>query len=193
MEYHSALKGELDIRGELSEFRRGGSVVFAWDVLDGAHPYFREADALYTEPSWRQGYSRFLARAGCAGSSAFPGYLAALKKVIEELQVPTYVFMGKHMRRGLSPPLVVTPVKKGFLDGLVGIWYTSAPARALSDPDSWIEFVCDSYEVILDPCCGYGNVAAAARRFVCSDINRRCVYYVAKTFMDYKDCAEEER
>lgn len=182
MVYHSALKPGLDIKRGIDEFHADGSVVFAWDVTLGAHPYFWMADALYTEPSWRDGYEKFLSRAAQEGSSSFSEYLAALKNVIATLKIPSYVVMGKHMVRALDPPQAASVRVHGY-GALVGAWNVSVPhVEAL---DALVKFVCETHRTVLDPCCGYGSVAAVAERFVCSDINRRCVYYVAKTYMGY--------
>lgn len=182
MEYHSALRDELEVNGELKEFRNGESVVFEWDLTHGMHPYFREAQALYSEPSWRHGYPKFLARANREGSSVFSEYLVALKGLVHALQIPAYIFMGKHMLQALDPPFVL-PVRKDAFDALAGVWYASPLPKTIDHVDALLGYVCSQYRVILDPSCGYGNVAAAAREFVCSDINRHCVYYVAKTHM----------
>ena len=52
-----------------------------------------------------------------------------------------------------------------------------------------LEHVVGMYGNILDFSCGYGNLAKSAighgKRFICSDLNARCVYYIAKTYMGY--------
>lgn len=184
MAYHSALKEEELIAGELSEWSADGSVVFEWDITRGVHPYFRRADALYSEPSWRQGYPKFLKRAGADGSSDFSEYLAMLQRVIFELALPSYVVMGKHMFKALAPPLTA-PVDIHGYGGLVGVWNAETPPETVADIDTLVNWVCEQHETVLDPCCGYGNVATHAQRFVCADINRKCVYYIAKRYLGY--------
>ena len=186
MAYHTALKDELYVCGELDHWKADGSVVFEWDITQGLHPRFREADALYTEPSWRQGYPRFLQRAGRnRDDSTFFSYLVALRDVILELGIPSYVVMGKHMLKTLDPPQTA-PVDIHGYGGLVGVWHADLPPAEADDIDSLVQYVCGLHRTVLDPCCGYGNVAAHAERFICSDINRKCVYYVAKTHLGYR-------
>ena len=183
MAYHSALRPELTVEGELSEFQRSGSVAFEWDVTRGVHPYFWMADALYTEPSWRDGYDRFLERAGQPGTSTFPEYLNVLRDVIATLRIPSYVVMGKHMLKALRPPRAAPIAVHGY-GGFVGVWNAECPPDGM-DVGTLVEYVCARHRTVLDPCCGYGNVAATARRFICSDVNRKCVYHVAATHMGY--------
>jgi len=170
------LKPELEIHRELSWFQCNRGIAFEWDITKGIHFLFWRAEALYTEPAWRDGYSRFLDRAGAA-ESTFGQYLYSLRKTIEIMRIPAYVVMGKHMLKMLSPP-ETSPVRIHGYSALVGTWNAKVPPPGTTD--DILKFVCERYETILDPCCGYGNVARAAKRFICSDINRKCIYYISE-------------
>lgn len=184
MAYHSALKDELQIDGELNRWEDNRNVVFAWDVTKGIHPDFHKADAIYSEPSWRHGYSKFLKRAAQENTSQFHQYLNAITYIIDTLRKPTYIVAGKHMLKALNPKTVTDIIIHGY-GGHVAVW-NAEPLQA-NDLDELIDIVCSRHEIVLDFCCGYGNLAAKAKRFICSDINRHCVFYVAETYMGYEN------
>jgi len=52
-------------------------------------------------------------------------------------------------------------------------------------------FLIDRYGVMLDFSCGYGLTARVAticgRPFICSDVNGKCIYHIAKHYMGYTD------
>lgn len=183
MVYHSALKDELDVDGELSYFENNGNIVFEWDITQGVHKLFYNADALYCEPSWQHGYQKFLDRAGQGGNSTFPQYLSALKAIISELSIPSYVILGKHMLKFFNP-YGMTDINIHGYGALVGVWNVETPK--VIDTAELVKLVCGNFEIVLDPCCGYGMVVQYAKKFICSDINRKCIYYVAKEFMGYE-------
>jgi hypothetical protein len=185
MAYHSALKDELKISKELDRHAQDGNVVFAWDITLGVHASFRQADAIYSEPSWRDGYAKFMRRAG-QQHGEFREYLVAISETISALSVPAYIVIGKHMVRTLRPPITM-PVRVHGYSAVVGLWNGACLSIGDYDTNDLVKIVCEKHETILDFCCGYGNVAKYARRFICSDVNPKCVYYVAKTFMGYND------
>lgn len=186
LEYHSALRQELAIDGELDYYEKDGSVVFKHDITNGCHDVFWRADVIYTEPAWQHGYEIFANRAGINQPKPYKEYLLAIKDVIETLSVPAYVVMGRHMVRILRPECTAELRLHGY-KCLLGIYNadpinvpnnTAALQHVAQNPD---------YRCILDFCCGYGNTAAAAlragKKFVCSDFNAKCVYYIAKEIM----------
>jgi hypothetical protein len=188
--YHSALRDDLKIAGELDCYETGGSIVFRHDITHGMHPnYFKQADAIYSEPAWKDGYTKFLDRAGAkSGAADFRQYLSGMRQVILTLGKPTYVVLGRHMLRHLQPDHVVDIKLHGY-KCLLGVWHAEPPAGPKTNNDA-VSFVADQYRKVLDFSCGYGNVARAmkehGKQFICSDINRRCVYYVATEVMGYE-------
>jgi len=196
-DYHSALKPELELP-EMVGYEAGGSVVFAHDIVRGGHIHFENADAIYSEPSWRDGYGKFRSRAGIEDGD-YKAYLAAMRRVIVRLAVPTYMVIGKHMVRALKPA-ETWPIELRGYPAVLGVWNTAInvpeidalaanlhPLLGAVTPAIVVHYVCQRHDMILDFNCGYGNLAAAAlehgKRFICSDINRKCVYYVATRYM----------
>jgi hypothetical protein len=190
IKYHSALHDELDITKELGSFKSKGSRVFKHDITKAIPKCFLKAEAVYSEPSWQQGYSVFQNRAGLKDST-FQDYLACIKKTIEYLHKPTFLVMGKHMTKILNPKFCV-PVKLHKWDCLLGIWNTKTLIKRKSlTVDGVLDYISDTYDIVADFSCGYGSLAGAMisknKKFICSDINGKCVYYIAKTYMGYKD------
>lgn len=184
--YHSALKDELVLHGELDYYEKDGSIVMRHDILDGCRDEFWRADVVYTEPAWRDGYQKFSTRADITNPRPYNEYLDAIRTVITTLSVPAYVVMGKHMVRRLEPDRVVEIRLHGY-KCLLGVWNTEP--ISVYDNYSALQYVVDHIvrRCVLDFCCGYGNTAASAvragKQFVCSDLNGKCVYYIAREIM----------
>ena len=184
--YHSALQEPLKVLGELDFYESKGSVVVCHDISKGLNPYYRDVDAIYSEPAWRDGYEKFMQRAG-VGNGSYSEYLRGILRVIQELSIPAYVVIGKHMVSILKPPKVIDVKLRGY-QCLLGVWYGEDPGKIETNKDV-LEFIGRTYERVLDFSAGYGNVAKVmlshGKKFVCSDINRKCVYYIAKNLMGY--------
>lgn len=185
--YHSALKPEADVGGELSEYCDAAGVVFQHDLRSGCHALFRSATSIYSEPSWRAGYGEFGRRSGVE-SGGFDEYLSGLRAVVDLLGLPTYIVMGRHMIAALSPHHTL-PVRLHGYDSVLGVWNADPPEGVRTNRDA-LAHAADLYSCLLDFSCGYGATALAmalrGKRFVCSDISRKCIYMVAKAVMGYE-------
>lgn len=184
--YHSALKDDLKIDRELKYYESGGSIALQHNLEAGPHHKFGHADVIYAEPAWRDGYEKFMRRAGVKGD--FNAYLAAINNIILGLDIPAYIVMGAHMKKQIAPDLTM-PIKLHGYKCLLGIWRADE-IDAITNYDA-VNQIAEKYSCILDFCCGYGNTAIAAKghgkRFVCSDVNGKCIYYIAKELMSYAD------
>lgn len=182
--YHSALKDDLKISRSLERYEHLGSIVVRHNIEHGYHPDFQQADVIYAEPAWRNGYEKFMRRADTEGS--FRSYLASISNLICTLEVPSYIVMGQHMKKQLTPDHII-PIKLHGYKCFLGIW-NAEPIEAATNYDA-VNTIASVHSCILDFCCGYGNTARAAirhgKRFICSDINGHCIYYIAKELMGY--------
>jgi hypothetical protein len=127
--------------------------------------------------------------------------LEAIEKLIATLNKPTFMVIGKHMLKALMPNDGYYEIRLNKWDALLGLWNIDGDTfDALNDAMSdnritnnldVIDFVTKQYDIIGDFSCGYGNVAAGAvkkgKKFVCSDLNAKCVYYTAKNYMGYDE------
>ena len=191
--YYSALKGNQQLGG--LEQTNGpvydnlGNVVFRHDITIGIHPLFKGANVIYIEPPWKDGYEEFNGRAGINTALSYNDYLETIKKVIIELNKPSVCIMGKHMQQTLSPDLVID-IKLHNYKCLAGLWKIELGSDNPKDSYSLIEILASKYNRVLDFCCGYGNTGLIfkdhGKRFIMSDLNGRCVAYVATEIMGTK-------
>jgi len=194
-DYHTALKKEVGVKNDeigksLDFFESGGNVVFCWDLTKGMNEHFLKADAVYSEISWKVGYDVFAERAGkVAGVDEWVDYLVKVREVIDSLGVPAFVTGGKAMEKFFRP-CGVHKIKLHDYDSFLFLFNGASVPDSVVDNDDVIDFVVKKYGVVLDFSCGYGNLAKVAllngKRFVCSDINGKCVYYLAKSLLNYR-------
>lgn len=197
--YNSALKngGEgIEVDGELSFYESEVGVTFQHDLSEGFHEQFSRADVIFSGLSWRAGYRAFAQRAGVEAEGPHGDYLQAVQNTIDMLDVPAFIIIGRHALNVLDPDqmfdiaitegntIVPGAVLMVFNADLVGVPKTSGEMlKMVAASPKW--------DTLLDFSCGFGEVAraalAAGKRFVCSDINAKCIYYIAQTMMGYSE------
>lgn len=187
--YHTHFDKKLVIEKELDFYEKDGSMVFTHNLLDGYTPLFAVAKAIYSDLSWKQGYKKFMKEANKPVGD-YKDYLKNVKKVIHKLKIPTFLVTGKHAIRILQPEHTQEIYIHGY-KALLCTWYTEPIKEELKENHEASRFVSSKYDMILNFCCGYGNTAADAlefnNNFICSDVNGKCVYFVAKEYMGYED------
>lgn len=192
-QYHSALTEEMSDLRPLQHYANNGSLVFKHDVCDGWAFAFGKADAIYAEPAWRPGFEKFMARADQAEQASFDQYMDGILEIVERFNKPTFVVAGAHHRpfyRRFDPtyfPIVLHGASKCFLAVFNDVkTFRNKPPTTNEEA---LQKIAKSFNVIADFSCGYGQTAAVAlengKRFICSDVNAKCVGYVAETFLGY--------
>ena len=178
----------MDINKTLSSYNNKGSIVFTHDILNGTNENFKHAACIYSEPSWRAGFNKFMSRAG-KEKGGYKKYLLTIKEIINQLKVPTFMIIGKHMRGTLDPDNTIDCMIHGY-PALLAIWYAEIPDEELKTNYDASDYVCKKYNRILNFSCGYGGTVNDAKKynkqFICSDVNGKCIYYIAKEFMGYE-------
>ena len=80
---------------------------------------------------------------------------------------------------------------------VLAIWNAPKLEEPFVDNFDVSKIICKKYNKILNFCCGYGLTARdaleAGKRFICSDVNPRCVYYIATQYMGYKNGNKEDK
>lgn len=183
MIYHSALLEELGDLKELNLYQNKGNITFQYDINKGYNSIFDKANCIYIEPAWRDGYYKFAKRAGVFNAE-FNDYLDNIRIVIEMFNKPSFVVMGKHMIKRLAPDDTI-PIKLHGYGCYVGVYNSTIKGEFKTNYD-FMEYISTRFNCVLDFCCGYGNTLRYFKRFVASDVNSKCVYYVAKKYMDYE-------
>jgi len=179
--YHSAFKDEMADLKELDFFSKNDCHVFYHNIIDGNNDYFKQCDFLYSEPAWRHGYDKFQNRAGVK-ESTHKLYLTKIRNIIGELNKPTFIVGGKHMIKTLSPNDYIEIKFNGF-DAILMFWNTDV--ISVKTNIELLEILSKKYNTICDFSCGYGFYLKLFKKFICSDVNKKCVYFIAKTYMGY--------
>ena len=184
-DYHSMLINEKEDLKNLDFYYLGGNTVIQHDLTEGTLPIFKKADVIYSEPAWQRGYELFKNRAQIKDSqNTFKKYLLSIKEAIEELKKPSFIVSGKHMLKTLSPDHVTEIDLHGYKSYL-SIW--NHKPMSFKDNFACMDKLSEEFPCVLDFSCGYGITAEYFNSWVLSDINKKCVYYVAKKFMNYED------
>lgn len=190
MTYHSALKKikDLPITKELHHYQKNGNLVFTHNLLNGYNDKFVTAKTIYSEPSWKQGFQTFMNKTKNKGD--YKEYLQNIKMIIQKLNIPTYLIIGKHMKTTLQPQKTM-PIKLHNYPSLLATWNTTNNIpKTLENNQQIINYITQNHNHILDFNAGYGNLAKHCKKnnkkFICSDINPHCIYYIAKKYMEMK-------
>lgn len=186
--YHSALQEELSIKNEILMCKNNGDIVRKVDICNGLHKDFESCDVLYSEPAWLDGYQKFMERSN--SQSTYKNYLSALCEIIESTSSPIWLVIGKHAHKKLLTPDRIERVKiHNYWTTLLG-WNDDNEYSFNTNYD-FINQIAERYERTGDFCCGYGNTGKIFKEhgkgFVMSDINGKCIYYIAKELMGYED------
>lgn len=165
---------------------RGVAVVH--DVTDGPLPtHYQECDVFYSDPPWRSGYGEFTSRAGVL-APPYPVFMEALVAAIPH-GIPAVFVTGKHAARHFPDHYLRFPTQLNE-HGAIAYAY-GVDLTGLTTAESIGKHLAARYQCVGDPCCGYGNTARwfvqAGKRFVASDVNPRCIGYIAKHEKEWTD------
>lgn len=183
--YHSVhLPEEPSI--ELARWDRAGSSAFVWDATCGSLPEeYATCDLLYAELPWRSGYERYQARADTA-SSTWHDFMAGVRQILAGWRKPAVIVAGVHARSRMPAPTQVLPVTL-LVAGRQAAGahvYNAGLTRDWTDTEDLVSYLAARFGRVGDFCAGYGRTARAFTRaggtFVASDINPRCVGYIAE-------------
>ena len=180
--YHSALRDELDVNKELDYFTDGNNIVFRYDICKGFHQYGDSCDLLYSEPSWEAGYKKFLDRAG-KEQSVYKDYMNAVSDIVKQTSKPTWIILGKHAQKFFDLDRVESIVLHGYKTNVCG-WNDNNDYKFGVSNYEFVQQLSKRYNRMWDFSCGYGTAGMIfmkeGKNFVLSDINGKCVYYIAK-------------
>lgn len=192
--YHSALKNiktEI-INNEIDCYSNKDGIVFARDICsEYSIVDISGMDFIYSEPAWRTGYKIFIERAGQRmQDDSYRNYLDHIKKLISRYNLPTYILMGYRMKKYLNPERCID-TNVHDMKAFIGIWNSDIEIVPSRNNLEFLESIFHRYNCVYDFSCGYGNTARIAlrlgKKFMCSDINKQCIYYIAKNIMGMVD------
>lgn len=131
---------------------------------------------VYTEIPWMAGWGIFHERAGKSPSNGYGFFVDAIKRLIDELQKPSFVVCSKAIVNRLNPPEVL-PIRLHTTHACLGLW-NSPHMEGVETVPALLNRLGQDYESAYDPCCGYGNGLRPFKYFVGSDIDEKCLAYV---------------
>ena len=190
--YHSSLKSiqPLTIENALESFAAEGCNVLKHDVCSshGLPKVYERCDVLYSEPAWRAGYQTFQDRAE-AKPTTYLDYVQAINRIVKSTTAPLWLIIGSHIIRKIVEPHRKLKVSiHGYDTNLLG-WNDEEDYGSFETNYDFVRLLAQKYDCVGDFCCGYGNTGRlfqeAGKKFVLSDLNGKCVYYVAKELLDY--------
>ena len=179
-DYHSAHYPEqpATARHGYSSLR---GIALVHDVIDGPLPTdYQRCDVFYTDPPWQSGYDEFAARAG----TLVPPYAEFMRALVAAIPngVPAVFVTGRHADRYFPNHYLRFPVRLNEHAAVAYAYGLDLTGCATAEDIG--RKLAANYNRVGDPCCGYGNAARwfvqAGKRFVVSDINPRCIGYIAK-------------
>lgn len=178
--YHSAFYPER-ATWAADRFQGSSGVAFVHDIMAGPLPAeYDSCDVFYMDPPWRNGFQTFNERADIVDGRAYEEFTTALIAALPA-DVPTVIVTGKHARPFYPDEMDLTPVRLNEHDAIAYTRHVTLPAVATTD--DVLSHLARTYQHVGDPCCGYGNTArafmAAGKRYTVSDINPRCIGYIA--------------
>lgn len=166
-------------------YRSDNITAFTWDACRGYHDAFGKADCIYIEPSWLNGYKKFIAGTE-AQNTTYKNYLDGIKQIIYKLNVPTFCLCGSQVCKMLKPD-VIHAIDFVFHNSKteMAIWNVSEPLPFHTEVEAR-EWVCDKYNCILDFSCGYGIIAEPVlshnKKAILTDINPDCIRYIVDKY-----------
>lgn len=193
MDYHSALKSvpSVNVMKELDRHDAGGNHVFRLDVCNGELPViFEQCDVLYSEPAWQSGYAEFMNRAS-RERSTYAEYIAAMNKIIARFRArcAIWLVLGAHVMKRITEPERKLPTTIHGYEAFLCGWNDGKIYGTVKTNYDFIKELARDYSRVGDFCAGYGNTGRifkeSGKHFVLSDINGKCVYYIATTLMGF--------
>lgn len=156
-------------------------VAFEYDLTFGIPAEMeRNADVLYSDLPWRDGYIRFADRAGKQQLQPYKNFLGVVGRTIRIVRKPAVIVTGKHALPYLMPDTYHACTLNGGA-AIAAIWHRRLMSEETAE--AIIERLAQEYDCIGDPCCGYGRAgrvfAQHGKRYVMSDIDPHCIGYIS--------------
>lgn len=178
--YHTALSDDDVKASSVYRWEHCGSQAFVHDIALGLPLEFYACDVLYADLPWADGYEEFNRRAGKLNALPYEKWLYRLNSTLALSGKPWVVSGGARALRGLGCEWVTRFQLNGSTAAMMG---AGLPQIGPRDQIAILRHLAVRYRCVGDFCCGYGRTArvfaAAGKTFVASDLNPKCIGYVA--------------
>lgn len=191
--YHSALVDEEYTDESRIWWAEDGNSAFVHDFANGLPPEFLEADFIYGEPPWKDGYDEFNIRAGKLDAEPFEVVMYRLNCALASLSQmgkPWMVLVGHASARSLGCEWMIPCRLNGSLAALMGAGGPPPPPE-FRDTEKVVHWIASNpdYNIIADFCAGYGRTAQAAvehgKKFIATDFNPKCIARIANGYHEW--------
>lgn len=191
-DYHSA-HYPYDPPGPLERFDASNGTAVVHDLLAGPLPVeYGDCDVIYTEPSWRRGFDIFNTRAGAGDGRTYADYCRAVVSVLD-LGLPSVLVWGAHAKPYLPARRTEVPIRLNEHEAIAFLFNGASLNAKPSTIRDIVSDLAKRYRHVGDPNCGYGLSARAfteeRKRFTASDLNPRCIGYIASHHETWKEPA----
>lgn len=182
---HSALSKELETPALVShEGANGLSLAYDVAAMHGLPDAFASVDVLYAEPPFPAGWKTFHDRVDLEPAMSYKEFIALCSR--QYLFRPGVLILGNQATRYAGPARAVTRhlLHRKSLDQVNALWYgIDPPEEDMANVTDVINHLATQFDTVGDFCCGYGVTgrifADHGKRYVMSDVNPRCVGYIA--------------
>lgn len=182
-DYHSALDKTPREKYTATQRHIGKSgVAFQHDLILGFPIEMLEADVLYAEPPWREGFDTFAKLAGVSQKGNYLDLLEIINKGVNRAKKPACVITGKHAIKYYDPHHAVPVILNGF-EAFACLW-NMEPFTEKYNTIELTKKLASEYEVVGDFCCGYGRTGriftGLGKKYILSDFDAQCIGYIAQ-------------
>jgi hypothetical protein len=183
--YHTALSAKKNdvAASPVPRWNDTRGLAFVHDISSGVIPSeYEQADVFYSEPAWRHGYQKFAAASEVKPLGDYDDYLSTQLKFINDSGIPSFLVIAQSMIERCNPRHA-HPVKLRGGDAVLAVWNTTLNVK-VDECDRVIDHLSATYDCVVDPSCGYGNVSRwfhrNGKKFIATDINPVCIGVIAE-------------
>jgi hypothetical protein len=184
--YHTALSPPESDAEPREWWAADNCQAFVHDIMGGIAGDYVDADVIYSEIPWADGFDEFNRRAqGNLIPLAYPEWLYRLSGMLYNFKRPWVLVGGYAMVRHVASEWIKPVALNGSQAAAIGANLPKPPdeCRDALEVLQWIAGH-PAYKIVGDPCCGYGRTGRvfveAGKWFVMSDINPQCIGHVAR-------------
>ena len=192
--YNTGLaQAEVALRAQLAEITHAASergVVFAHAIgtpfTAGQAKIISRCACIYCELPWVSGWALFHQRAGVDPVSSYADYIKAVAELLAEFRKPAFIVCSKRSATILSQP----PLRPIGLNGgraWLAVAYVEGgpdlPLRTPASTEELLGWLAGRFPSVYDFGCGYGNALRRFSYFVGSDIDKKCLDYIARELL----------
>jgi len=183
--YHTALKSANDPPEcpPCESWTDGRSYAIRYVLGLTLPAVFAPCDILYSDLPWRRGYEEFNRRSGTEDVPPWGAWMSGVSAMLYKESRPAIMVAGQEAGRYLSADASLPVLLNGGW-ARAYLWrLNSFMLPAMVDAKDLLSTLAGSFNMVGDPCCGYGRAGRIFREhgkeFVMSDSNAACVGYIA--------------